>query len=111
MADRIHRYVVGLDRSELGLLAVDEALRTAVERGGELHVVFVYQPLGDATNLYAGPADPAMAGPAAEALIATAAVLAADAIFVGTHGRTGLRRAFLGSELRWPTHHRQIAIR
>jgi nucleotide-binding universal stress UspA family protein len=79
MADRIHRYVVGLDRSELGLLAVVI-----------LHGVI---------------------GPAAEALIATAAVLAADAIFVGTHGRTGLRRAFLGSELRWPTHHRQIAIR
>jgi nucleotide-binding universal stress UspA family protein len=129
-----------------------------------VHVVFVYQPLGDATNLYAGPSDPAMEyelerlaplvrervarfgpeapnvilhgviGPAADALVATAAVLAADAIYVGTHGRTGVKRALLGSvaervarsagcpvvivrerahdaELRWPTHHRELGVR
>jgi nucleotide-binding universal stress UspA family protein len=146
------------------MLALDAALRGALDSGGEVHAVFVYQPLGDATNLYAGPADPAMAyeverlaplvrervdrlgadaptvilhgvvGPAADSLVAVAAVLAADAIYVGTHGRTGLSRAFLGSvaekvarsagcpvvvvrarahdvELRWPTHHTQITIR
>lgn len=146
------------------MMALDAAVRAAVESGAEVHVVFVYQPLGDATNLYAGPADPAMAheverlaplvrervnrfgadapnvvlhgvvGAAADALVAVAAVLAADAIYVGTHGRTGLKRAFLGSvaekvartagcpvvivrerahdvELRWPTHHTQIGIR
>jgi len=164
MADRIRRYVVGLDRSELGMLALDQALKEAIEHGAEVDVVFVYQPLGDATNLYAGPADPAMGfelerlaplvrervlrfgneapnvvlhgviGAAADAIVACAAALAADAIYVGTHGRTGVKRALLGSvaekiarsagcpvvivrerahdaELRWPTHHQQIGIR
>lgn len=146
------------------MMALDAALKAALDSGAEVHAVFAYQPLGDATNLYAGPADPAMAheverlaplvrervdrlgvdaphvvlhgvvGGAADAVVAVAAVLAADTIYVGTHGRTGLRRAFLGSvaekiartagcpvvivrerahdvELRWPTHHTQIAIR
>ena len=36
-------------------------------------------------------------GPAAEMLLAVAASLSADLIVIGTHGRGGLRRAFLGS--------------
>ncbi len=164
MAARTRRWVIGLDRSELGLLALDEALATAVERGGEVHVAVVYQPLGDATNLYGGPEDPAMQqeldrltplvasrldtlgpdappvmvhgviGAAAEALVVLAAALDADAIFVGTHGRTGLQRALLGSvaeevvrtagcavhvvrprhhdtKVRWPSHHTERTLR
>jgi len=127
MASRTRRWVVGLDRSELGFLALEDALTTAIERGGEVHVVFAHQPLGDATNLYAGPDDPAVQreldrlsphiaakldslgpdapplmihgviGPAAQALVVLAAALDADGIFVGTHGRKGLQRALLGS--------------
>lgn len=127
MAERMRRWVIGLDRSEFGLLALDEALATAVERGGEVHVLVAHQPLGDATNLYAGPDDPGMQheldrllptvarrldalgadapplmmhgviGPAAESLVVLAAALDADGIFVGTHGRMGLQRALLGS--------------
>ena len=36
-------------------------------------------------------------GPAADALVACAAVIGADMIYVGTHGRTGLKHALLGS--------------
>ncbi len=164
---RTRRWLVGLDRSELGFLALTEALETAADRGGEVHALFVYQPLGDATNLYAGPADPALEheldrlaplvhahvdgfasrtgsappvvlhgaiGPAADALITVAATLDADAIFIGTHGRTGLKRLVLGSvaeqvvrkagcpvhvarervheiDARWPTHHYERSIR
>lgn len=163
MAVRTHRWVVGLDRSELGLLALDEALSTAVERGGEVHVLVAYQPLGDATNLYGAADDPGMQreldrlspvvsarleqlgheappvmvhgilGAPAEALVVLAAALDADAIFVGTHGRTGLQRALLGSvaeevvrragcpvhvarprhhdlDVRWPTHHTERTL-
>lgn len=164
---RTRRWLVGLDRSELGFLALTEALHVASERGGEVHALFVWQPLGDATNLYAGPADPALeyeldrlaplvrahvegfaertggapsvilhgvVGPAAEALVTVAAALDADAIFIGTHGRTGLKRLVLGSvaeevvrkagcpvhvarervhevDARWPTHHFERSIR
>lgn len=164
MAVRTRRWVIGLDRSELGLLALDEALATAIERGGEVHVVVAHQPLGDATNLYGGPDDPAVEreleqlsplvtgrldalgpdapplmlhgviGPAAEALVVLAAALDADGIFVGTHGRTGLNRALLGSvaeevvrtagcpvhvvrprhhetNVRWPAHHTERPLR
>jgi nucleotide-binding universal stress UspA family protein len=163
-AARIRRFVVGLDRSELGMVALDRAIADAAEQLAEVHVVFAYQPLGDATNLYGGPADPALdyelerltpivreriekygpdspnvvfhgvIGGAADALVTTAAVLDADAIYVGTHGRTGLARAFIGSvaekvartagcpviivrergherSLRWPKHHREISVR
>ncbi len=163
MEKRIRRYVVGLDR-ELGMMALEHALEVATTQEAEVHVVFVYQPLGDATNLYGGPADPAMefelerltplvhervarfgqdapvvilhgiVGPAAGTLVACAAVLDADMIFVGTHGRTGVKRAVLGSvaekvvrtagcpvtvvrervhdvDVRWPTHHKQVAVR
>lgn len=163
MQQRVRRYIVGLDR-ELGMVALDHALTVATPQEAEVHAIFVYQPLGDATNLYAGPADPAMeyelerlaplvrervarfgpdapvvilhgiVGPAAASLVACAAVLNADMIYVGTHGRTGIKRALLGSvaehvartagcpvtvvrerdhdtELRWPTHHKQVAVR
>lgn len=164
MAARVRRLVVGLDRSGLGMVALDRAIADAIQQQAEVHATFAYQPLGDATNLYAGPADPAMEyelerlaplvrervvkfgpdapqvnvhgviGGAAEALVTVAAVLDADAIYVGTHGRTGIQRALLGSVAEkvartagcpvvivrerehdvgkhWPLHHRQVAIR
>jgi nucleotide-binding universal stress UspA family protein len=163
MQHRVRRYVVGLDR-ELGMAALDHALAMAAPEEAEVHAIFVYQPLGDATNLYGGPADPAMeyelerlaplvhervarfgpdapvillhgvVGPAAASLVACAAVLDADLIVVGTHGRTGIPRAVLGSvaervvrtagcpvtvvrerlhemDVRWPTHHKQVDVR
>ncbi|MBI2392591.1 MAG: universal stress protein [Deltaproteobacteria bacterium] len=164
MVTRTRRWIVGLDASDLGSLALREALLTALDRGGEVHVVIAHQPLGDATNLEGGPDDPALArlvdrlmplvrasvdalgpdappvmihgviGAAAESLVVIAAALDADAIFVGTHGRTGLKRALRGSvaeevvrragcavhvvrerhheaSVRWPVHHQERAVR
>lgn len=163
MTHQARRYIAGIDESELAMTVLDEAMDAALEHEAELHCIFVHQLLGSATNLYDGPDEPAMhaalerlaprvreqirrfggeapvvrlhgiVGPAAETLVVCAAVLGAQRIFVGTHGRTGLSRALLGSvaesvvrnagcsvtvvrnrdhspDACWPPNHRQLPV-
>ncbi len=158
----MRRYVVGLD-DDLGLAALDRAVSTAVASDAEVHAVFVQAEVTDLARLVANSSPPSMerglerlvplvrervarlgprapvvivhgvVGSAADALVACAAVLDAEMIFVGTHRRTGISRLVRGSvaeqvvrsagcpvtvvrgrahdlSARWPALHRQVGV-
>ena len=121
------KVLVGTDFSEPAARAVERAVDVAMRYGARLHVVHVWEvpimagasiaspsidwitPIENAARaqldeivegLRAGGVDVAStlcSGVAWDRIVGLVEPVGADLVVVGTHGRTGIRRAFMGS--------------
>lgn len=121
------KVLVGTDFSDCASLAVECAADVAQRYGAQLHVMHVWALPHVATSLVIDPgiewhttveqaareqldglvkrlrathveaSSSLLSGVAWEQIVESIALLGADLVVVGTHGRTGLRRALLGS--------------
>ncbi len=115
MAAAIQRLLVPVDLSSCSRAALEFACNLARPLGAKLEVLFVRQPEAGAPSveaardelhrfvapLVAGLGEPVServdSGDARERILAAAEASNADAIVLGTHGRTGRARSLAGS--------------
>jgi len=140
MVNPFTKVLVGTDFSEWASRAVERAVDVAQRYGAQLHVVHVWALPHVATSLVIDPgfewhtpveqaaraqldalmeqlranrveaSSSLLGGVAWEQLVASIPVLGADLVVVGTHGRSGLRRALLGSVAERVVRHASVPV-